>query len=67
MPPEFIILSEVGQKEKDKYHMKSIYGICNMVQVNLPTKQEQTHRHRDQTVWWPRGGGRERNELGVRG
>ena len=40
-----IIVSEVSQK--DKYHMISlICGIWNMIQMNLLTKQKQTHRHR---------------------
>ena len=50
MDLEMIILSEVNQKEKDKYHMISlIYGIENMTQMNLSTKQKQTHRLREQT------------------
>ena len=45
---EIIILSEVSQK--DKYHMISlISGIENMTQMNLSVKQNQTHRHREQT------------------
>ena len=55
---EIIIISEVSQKEKDKYHMISlIYGIYNMIQVNLSTKQKQTHRHRKQTYGYQRGKG----------
>ena len=50
MQQKFIILSEVSQKEKDKYHMISLMcGIYNMTQMNLSTKQKQTHRHREQT------------------
>ena len=42
MDLEIIILSEVSQKEKDKYHMISlISGIQNMIQMNLFTKQKQ--------------------------
>ena len=56
--PEIIIPSEVSHKEKDKYHMIScIYGIENMAQMNLPTKQKQTHRHGEQTCGC-QGGGR---------
>ena len=48
MQLEIIILSEVSQKEKDKYHMISlIYGIQDMTQMNLFMKE--THRHREQT------------------
>ena len=45
MDLEIIIQSEVGKKEKDKYHMISlICGIYNMTQVNLSMKLKQTHR-----------------------
>ena len=41
MQLETIILSEVGQKEKDKYHMISlICGIYNMTQMSLSMKQK---------------------------
>ena len=47
MDLKMIIQSEVNQKEKDKYHMMSvIHGISNMTQMNLSTRQKQTHRHR---------------------
>ena len=40
MELETPILSEISQKEKDKYHMISlIYGIKNIAQMNLSTKQ----------------------------
>ena len=39
MDLEIIILSEVSQKEKDKYHMISfIKEIQNMTQMNISTK-----------------------------
>ena len=42
------MLSEVSQKEKDKYYTISlICGIKNMTQMNLSTKQKQTHRCRE--------------------
>ena len=42
---EILILSEVSQKEKDKYQMISlICGIQNMAQMNLSAKQKQTRR-----------------------
>ena len=45
IPREILILSEVSQKEKDKYYMiLLICGICNTTQMNLSTKQKQTHR-----------------------
>ena len=44
MQLDIIILSEVSQTEKDKYHMMSlICGVENMTQVKLSMKQKQTH------------------------
>ena len=58
MDLEITILSEVSQKEKDKYHMISIIrGIQNMTQINLSTKQKQTHRRREQICGCQGGGG----------
>ena len=55
---EIFISSEVSQKENDKYHMISLLcGIENMAQMNLSTKQEQTHRHGEQTCSCRGGGG----------
>ena len=55
---EIIILSEVSQTEKDKYHMISLTcGIWNMTQMNLFTKQKQTHRHRKQIYGYQSGKG----------
>ena len=66
MDLEIIILSEVSQKEKDKYHVISLTcGIQNMTQMNQSTKQKQTHRHREETCACQRGG--ERDRLGVWG
>ena len=54
---EIIILSEVSQRERDKYHVISlIWGIWNMIQINFSMKQKQTHRHREQTSGCERGG-----------
>ena len=65
MQLEIIILSEVSQKEKDKYHIVSlICGILNTTQMNIPTKQKQTLRHREQTYGCQEGGGG-REGLGV--
>ena len=46
MDLEIIILSEVSQTKKDKYHIiiLLICGIQKMMQMNLFTKQKQTHR-----------------------
>ena len=51
MDLEIIILSEVSQTEKDKYHMISL--ICRIfkkkrkIQMNLFTRQKQTYRLRE--------------------
>ena len=48
MQLEIIILSEVSQKEKDKYHVISF--VCGIEkEMNLFTKQKQTHRLRERT------------------
>ena len=50
MELETRILNEVSQKEKDKYHTISlIYGISDMVQMNLSTEKKQARRHGEQT------------------
>ena len=55
MGREVIILSKVGQKEKDKYRMTSLVcGTWNLIQMNLSGKQN--HRHRKQ-IWGCQGGG----------
>ena len=60
---EIITVSEISQKEKDKYHMVSlICGISNMAQMNLSTKQKATHR--EQTCGCQGGGGWGRNGVG---
>ena len=65
---EIIILSEVSQTEKDKYHMISLAcGILKeKVQMNLFTKQKQTHRLQKQTYGYQRGNMRAgKHKLGV--
>ena len=46
MQLDIIILSEVSQTEKDKYHMISLISVESkkMIQMNLFTKQKQAHR-----------------------
>ena len=42
--------SHTKWSQKDKYHIMSlICGFYNMAQINLSTKQRQTHRHWGQT------------------
>ena len=54
MQPEIITLSEVSQKEKDKYRIISlICGIQNMTQMNLSMKQK--HKEKRLVVAMGRG------------
>ena len=63
MDLEILILSEVSQKDTNKYHIISLTcGILNMTQVNLSMKQKQTHRHRKQTCDC-QGGDRDRGRV----
>ena len=56
---ESVILSEVSQTEKEKYHMTSL--ICGKRNdTNELTKQKETHRLREQT-WLPARRMRRRN------
>ena len=56
MEPETLILNEVSQKEKDKYHIiPLISGIYYMAQMNLST--EKKFRDLENRVVVARGGG----------
>ena len=59
MDLEIVILSEVGQTEKDEiiqYHLYVEFILKNdMIQKNLFTKQKQTHRSQNQTYSYQRG------------
>ena len=47
---EIIILSELCQKEEDKYHMiPLISGLSTTKQMNPSMKQKLNHRQREQT------------------
>ena len=49
MDLEIDVLNEVKQTEKDKYHRYHLYVYSKeMVQMNLLTKQKQSHRCRKQ-------------------
>ena len=64
MDLEIIILSEINQTEKDKYHM--VWNLKKMIQMNLFTKQKQTHRLRKQSYGYQRGKvGQGRDKVGV--
>ena len=68
MQLDIIIPSEVSQKEKDKNHVISLTcRFSNMTQMNLPTKQKQTHRHREQICGCQGEEGREWDGWGVWG
>ena len=49
MDLEMIMLTEESQKEKDIYHVISLYVESKLTQMNLFTKQKQIHRHKEQT------------------
>ena len=42
-----MILSEVSQGEKDKYYITYMW---NLIQMNLFTKQKQTHRRKNKLM-----------------
>ena len=65
---EIIIISEIKQEAKDKYHMISLMcRISTITQMNLSLKQKQNHRHRKQIVGFQvtRIGGSMEGEIGV--
>ena len=49
MQQEMIILSEVSQKEKNKYYMISLICGIKYDTNDLSPEQKQTHRRREQT------------------
>ena len=52
-----ITVSKASLKEKDRYHtIPLICGISNMTQMNLPMKQKQMHRHKEETRGCQGGG-----------
>ena len=65
MDLEIIILSEVSQTDKEKYIYHLYVESSRMVQMNLFTKQKQTHRLRKQTYGYQRGKVQGRDKLGV--
>ena len=59
MQLEILILSDVSQKQKYKYHMISL--VCGNLQYgtnNLTTQHKETNGHREQTCCQGGGGGR---------
>ena len=65
MDLEIVILSEVSQTKTNiiRYHL--YVKSKKMIQMNLFTKQKQTHRYRKQTYGYQRGKGLGRDKLGV--
>ena len=58
MDLEIIILGEVSQTEKDKYRdITYLWNLKKMIEMNLYTKQKQTHRHQKQIYGYQRGKG----------
>ena len=56
MDLEIIILREVSETEKDKYHMIShIWNLIKMIQNNLFIKQKQTLIFKNQIYGYQRG------------
>ena len=53
---ETVILSEVNQTEKDKHHISYMWNLKFMTQMNLFTREKQTHRQREQTCGCQGGG-----------
>ena len=56
---ERISVSEVSQT-KTNYMISLVCGIERIIQMNLYTKQKQTHKHRKQTYSYQSGKGGER-------
>ena len=66
MKLETLILSEVSHKEKDKYHMISLYLESHIRRNgNFPKKRKSWTWRID--LWLPRGKGREWDGLGTWG
>ena len=61
MDIEIIILNEVSQEEKDKYHMISLRREIKKIKQ---IKQKQTHRYREQTGGCQKGGAWGMSEIG---
>ena len=62
MDLEIIILSEVNQGEKDKYHKIPLHvEPKKMIQMNLDINSHRLHKH----IWLPKGKYGMRDKLGV--
>ena len=54
MDLEIIILSEVSQTEKDKYHITYMWNLIKMIQKNLFIRQKQTPGFQNQSYGYHR-------------
>ena len=64
--PEIVILSEVSQKEKDKYHVNLIHGILKKNDTNkLIYKTEIDPQTYKANLWLPKGKGVWSDKLGA--
>ena len=52
---QIIILSEVIRQRQVSYDIVYMWNLKKKIQMNLFTKQKQTHRHRKQTYGCQRG------------
>ena len=57
MDLEMIKLSEVSQTRQISYDITAMWNL-KIIEINLLTKQKQTHRHRKQTYMVTRGDSR---------
>ena len=58
MVPDSIMLTEISQMEKDKYHTTSL--MCNLKKKNNKIKQKQANKHRDQISGYQKGSEQEK-------
>ena len=61
---ECIMLSEISQTEKNKYHMIYLYVESKNPNKRTNKEQKQTHRYRKQTSFCQRGGGQGEGQIG---
>ena len=64
MDLESVMQSEVSQTEKDEYHISYTWNLKKRVQMNLFTKQKQSHRCKKQTYGYQAGKGGGGDNLG---
>ena len=55
MELENLILSKPGTEIEIPYNITNMWNLKKMIEMNLYTKQKQTHRHRKQTYGYQKG------------